>query len=67
MLIVEIPTVIVKCRTAVKAQFLPFNMSLCVVLDIHSCSFTSVSFLTDKKFFCFIMLHVPLIPYTERY
>jgi hypothetical protein len=44
--IVEDPTVTVKCRTAIKALFLYLNLGLSVMLDILSCSFTSIYFLT---------------------
>jgi len=40
MLIVEVPTVTVKCRTAIKALFLNFTLRKLVSL-----SFTSISFL----------------------
>jgi hypothetical protein len=46
MLIFE-DTVTVKYRTAIKMLFLYFNVHLSVMLDSLSCSFTSVSFLTD--------------------
>ena len=44
MLIIEDPTVIMKCRTAIKALFFHFNVCLSVKLDGLSCSFTSISF-----------------------
>ena len=50
MLIVEDSTVTVKHRTAVTALLIYFNLCLCVNLDILyscSCSFTSISFLTN--------------------
>ena len=46
MLIIEDPTVTVKCRTEIKALLLNINMCLSVQLHILSCSFTSISFLT---------------------
>jgi len=44
-LIVEDPTVTVKCRTARKALCLYFNVCLSVMLDSLSCSFTPMSFI----------------------
>jgi len=42
------PTVTVKCKTAIKALFLYTNLCLSVKLDSLSCSFTSISFLTNQ-------------------
>jgi len=39
--------VAVRCRTAIKALFLYFNLCLSVMFDSLSCSFTSISFLTN--------------------
>jgi hypothetical protein len=47
MLIVKDPSVTVICRTAIKALFVYFNLCLCVMLDNLSCSFKSISFLTN--------------------
>jgi hypothetical protein len=49
LLIVEDPTVTVNC-TAIKVLFLYFNLCLSVILDSLSCSFTSISFLTNCSF-----------------
>ena len=40
-----------KCRTTIKTLFLYFNLCPSVILDILSCSFTSISFLNnyDRK------------------
>ena len=38
--------VTVRCRTAIKALLLYFNLQLSVKLDSFSCSFTTISFLT---------------------
>jgi hypothetical protein len=43
VLIVEDHIVTVKCRTAIKAAFLYLILCLSVMLDIFSCSFTSIS------------------------
>ena len=45
MLIVEDPTVTVKCRTAIQVLFLYFNLCLSIKMNSLSCSFTSKSFL----------------------
>jgi hypothetical protein len=45
MLLIEDPTVTVKCRIAIKALFLYFNLCLSVNLDNLSCSFTFIYFL----------------------
>ena len=50
MLIVEDPTVTVKCRTAIKVLFLYFNLCLSVMLNSLSCPFTSISVLTDYSY-----------------
>jgi hypothetical protein len=42
--------VTVKCRTAIKAMFLYFNMPLSVNLESFSCSYTSISFLTKSRY-----------------
>ena len=60
VLIVEDPTVTIKCRTAIKILFLYFNLCLSVKFDSLSCSFTSILFLTNlyvssNKHYC---LHV---------
>jgi len=47
MQIVEDPNVTVKCRIAIKVLSLFFNLCLSVTLDSLSCSFTSISFLTN--------------------
>jgi hypothetical protein len=49
ILIVIDPTVTVKCRTAIKALFLYFNLCLSVMLDSLSCSFTSIFFRTYTR------------------
>ena len=41
------PIVIVNCRTAIKTLPLYLNLCLSVMLDILSCSFKSISFLTN--------------------
>ena len=38
-------TVTVKCRIAIKALFLYFNLCLSVMLESLSCTLTSISFL----------------------
>ena len=48
ILIGEDPTVTVKCRTAIKVMCLYLILCLSVMLDHLSCSFTSISFLTNK-------------------
>jgi hypothetical protein len=48
VLIVEDPTVTVKCRGAIKALFLYLNVCLSVMLNNLSCSFTSISFLYNQ-------------------
>ena len=49
MLIIKNPTVTVKCRTAIKALFLYFNLCPSVKLGSLSCSYyTSISFLTNS-------------------
>jgi hypothetical protein len=45
MLIIEDPTVIVKCITTIEYMFLYFNLFLGVKLDSLSCSFTSTHIL----------------------
>ena len=47
ILIVEDPTVTVKCRTTIKVLFIYFNWCLSVMLDSVSCSFTSILYLTN--------------------
>ena len=51
MVILEGPTVTVKCRTAIKAMFFLFffNLYPSVKFDILSCSFTSIAFLTNYQ------------------
>jgi len=39
--------VTVKCRTTIKELFLYFNLCLSVKLDSLSCSFTTITFLTN--------------------
>jgi len=39
--------VTVKCRTAIKVLLLYFNLHLSVEVDSLSCSFTTISFLTN--------------------
>ena len=48
VLIIEDPTVTVKCRTAIKVMFLYINSCLSIMIDRLSCSFTSISFLTNS-------------------
>jgi len=50
MLIIEETTLTVKCRTAIKALLLYFNKCLSVIMDSHTCSFTStcISFFTHR-------------------
>jgi hypothetical protein len=48
ILIVEHTTVTLKCRTAIKALFLYFNLCPSVMLDSLSCSFTYISFLFPR-------------------
>ena len=45
ILIVEDPTVTVKCRTAIKQCSCTNNLCLSVMLDSLSCSFTFITFL----------------------
>ena len=45
------PTVTVKCRIVIKALFHYFNVSKCKVRSSLSCSYTSISFLTDISLF----------------
>jgi len=47
MLIVVDPIATVKCRTAIKAIFLYFNLCMSVLLNNLSCPFTSLSFLAN--------------------
>jgi hypothetical protein len=47
MSIVEDPTAIIKCRTAVQVLFLYLNLRLSVTLNGLSCPFTSILFLTN--------------------
>ena len=49
MHIVENPTVTVTYRTAIKAPFVYFDLCLGIILDSLSCSFTSISFLTNTN------------------
>jgi hypothetical protein len=42
ILLIEDPTVTVKCRTAIKALFLYFNLCLSVMLNGLSCALTSI-------------------------
>ena len=46
ILFLEDSTMTMKCRRAIKALFLYFNLCLSIMLDSLSCSFTSMSFLT---------------------
>jgi hypothetical protein len=48
MVIAEDPTMTVKYRIAIKVLFLSFNLCLQVMLDNLTCSFTSISFLTNE-------------------
>ena len=48
MVIAENPTMTVKYRIAIKVLFLSFNLCLQVLLDNLTCSFTSISFLTNE-------------------
>jgi hypothetical protein len=48
MVIAENPTMTVKYRIAIKVLFLSFNLCLQVMLDNLTCSFTSISFLTNE-------------------
>ena len=48
MVIAEDPTMTVKYRIAIKVLFLSFNLFLQVMLDNLTCSFTSISFLTNE-------------------
>jgi len=49
ILVVEDPTVTVKCRTAIKAPFLYSNLCLSVKLYSLSCSFTSISLFNNRR------------------
>ena len=44
--IIEVPTVTMRCITAIKMLFLYFNFTQSIKLDSLSCSFTLISFLT---------------------
>jgi hypothetical protein len=48
MVIAEDSTMTVKYRIAIKVLFLSFNLCLQVMLDNLTCSFTSISFLTNE-------------------
>jgi hypothetical protein len=48
-LIVEDPSVTVKCRTAIKVLYRYFNVCLRVILDNLSCLFTSISFIEGSS------------------
>ena len=48
MVVAEDPTMTVKYRIAIKVLFLSFNLCLQVMLDNLTCSFTSISFLTNE-------------------
>ena len=51
LLIVEDPTVTVKCGTAIKALFLYMNLYLYVMLDSLSFSFISIPSLINQLYF----------------
>ena len=52
LLIVEEPTVTMKCRTAIKVMFLYLILCPSVMLDSLSCSFTSTAILTNSHSHC---------------
>ena len=54
--LVEDPTVTVRCRIAIKAMFLYFNLCPCVMLDSLSYSIASMSFLTTRCCFTLICI-----------
>jgi hypothetical protein len=52
------PAVTVKYRTAIKVLLLYFNLHLSVKLDSLSCSFTTISFLTNGLSWTLHILHI---------
>jgi hypothetical protein len=59
-------TVKYSCRTAIKSMFPYFNLCLSVQLNCLLCSFTSVSFLSNRRCdMLFIVYSVLLLAYHE--
>jgi hypothetical protein len=65
--IVEVTSVNVKYRTAIQALFLYFILCLSIMLDRLSCSFTSISFLTNLLWLLELLLGVALYFYLKTH